>query len=94
MSKVIPGDAVKLRQTARLFEMCKANDACWTGKQSEYSAGDMGLVISHKPCECGHCTAPVRYVLLIDGKLVYAQRGNFRRLGLYKELKSEEVEDT
>jgi hypothetical protein len=93
MSKVNPGDAVKLRQATRLYEISKGT-ACWIGKKSEHNAGDMGLVISHKPCECGHCTAPVRYVLLIDGKLVYAQRGDFRRLGLYKELKSEEVEDT
>ena len=90
MSRVNLGDAVKMRRKASLYDVMSGK-SCWASCQ-EHEEGEVGIVVGFGPCECGHCSRPNRYVLLIGGSLAYAQRSNIRRIGPRK-VRGQEVQN-
>lgn len=79
MSSFKPGETVRLRQKS-ILPLATGGRACWmSGK--EYDTESVAIVVRRGACECGQCSRPIRYLLLIDGELAYAQRNDIRRVG-------------
>lgn len=74
-----PGSVVRLKG-GHMFE-ASPGVPCFDGKYLPVEQGTMALIVFAGPCDCGGCHRRKRYKVLMDGRILYAQRHNFRMMG-------------
>ena len=73
------GDVVRLKEGI-LWEVASGK-SCYEGQHLPVEQGTMALVVFVGPCDCGKCAGKRRYKVLAEGRMLYAQRYNFRLMG-------------